>query len=102
MKLKKGDSVKVVRGKDNGKTGKIDRVNPKKNKVVVEGINQYKRHMKAKMPGQKSEIITITKALPISNVMLVCPQCKKTTRVGFKTIGTDKTRICKKCEHDFI
>jgi large subunit ribosomal protein L24 len=102
MKLKKGDSVKVVRGKDNGKTGKIDRVNPKKNKVVVEGINQYKRHMKAKMPGQKSEIITITKALPISNVSLICPQCKKTTRVGFKIMGKDKTRICKKCEHDFI
>jgi large subunit ribosomal protein L24 len=102
MKLKKGDSVKVVRGKDNGKTGKIDRVNPKKNKVVVEGINQYKRHMKAKMPGQKSEIITITKALPISNVMLVCPQCKKTTRVGYKINGKDKTRICNKCKHDFI
>ena len=102
MKLKKGDTVKVVKGKDSGKSGKIDRVDPKKGKVVVEGINQYKRHMKAKMPGQKSEIITITKALPVSNVSLICPQCKKTTRVGFKIKGKDKTRICKKCEHDFI
>jgi len=97
MKLIKGDTVKVVRGKDSGKTGKVERLYSKEAKVVVEGINQYKRHIKAKMQGQKSEIVTITKALSISNVVLMCPKCKKPTRVGYKILKQDKTRICKKC-----
>src|SRR5258708_36419253 len=67
MKLIKGDSVKIVRGKDSGKIGKVERVLSKEAKVLVEGINQYKRHMKARVPGQKSEIITITKPLSLAN-----------------------------------
>jgi large subunit ribosomal protein L24 len=98
MKLQKGDTVNIVRGKDSGKSGKIDKVFSKEAKVLVEGINQYKRHVKAKMPGQKSEIITITKPLPVSNVMLLCPKCKKLTRVGYKVLKDAKTRICKKCQ----
>ena len=99
MKLKKGDSVKIVRGKDSGKIGKVERVFAKETKVLVEGINQFKRHMKARVPGQKSEIVTITKPLSLANVMLVCPKCKQPTRVGYKILKDDnKTRICKKCE----
>lgn len=97
MKLIKGDTVKVVRGKDSGKTGKIDRVNAKEGKVFVEGINQFKRHIKARMPGQKSEIVTITKSLPFSNVAFICPKCKKPARVGYKILKDAKTRICKNC-----
>lgn len=100
MKLIKGDTVKIVRGKDSGKTGKVEVVYSKEAKVLVEGINQYKRHVKAKMQGQKSEIVTITKPLPISNVVLVCPNCKKPTRVGYKILKQDKTRICKKCNKE--
>lgn len=99
MKLLLGDTVKVIRGKDNGRTGKIEKVFPRAAKVVVEGVNQYKRHVKSKMPGQKSEIITLTKPLPVSNVMLQCPKCKKTARVGYKILKDgNKARFCKKCK----
>jgi large subunit ribosomal protein L24 len=97
-KLKKGDEVVVVAGKDSGKKGKIEKVFSKTNKVLVSGVNLYKRHLKARSQKQPSEIITITKPLPVSNVILVCPKCKKQTRVGFKLEKNDKKRICKKCK----
>jgi large subunit ribosomal protein L24 len=97
MKLKKGDSVSVVRGKDNGKKGTVEKVFAKESKVLVGGVNQYKRHIKARMQGQKSEIITLTKPLPLANVQLVCPKCKKLTRVGYKMLKDEKVRICRKC-----
>ena len=98
MKLKKNDEVRVVTGKDKGKTGKIEKVFTKEYRVLVNGVNQYKRHMKGRQQGQQSEIITITKPLPIANVRLICPKCKKITRVGYKVEGKEKMRICKKCE----
>lgn len=98
MKLRKGDEVKVVRGKDKGKTGKIEKVFSQVSKVVVEGANQYKRHMKAKSQNQQSEIITITKPLPVANVQLLCPKCHVLTRVGFMIESGKKKRICRKCE----
>lgn len=98
MKLKKGDEVKVVKGKDAGKTAKITRVLTRDKKVLLEGINQYKRHIKARMQGQNSEIVTITKPLPVANVTFVCPKCKEQTRIGYKMQGNEKVRICRKCE----
>jgi large subunit ribosomal protein L24 len=98
MKLKKGDQVSIVAGKENGKKGTVEKVFAKEAKVLVEGINQYKRHLKSKMPGQKSEIITITKPLPVANVQLICPKCKKITRVGYKMLKDEKVRICRKCK----
>lgn len=98
MKLVKNDEIKVVAGKDKGKTGKIEKVFTKENKVLVAGVNQYKRHMKAREQGQQSEIITITKPLPVANVQLICPKCKKITRVGYKVEGEKKVRICRKCK----
>lgn len=97
MKLKSGDTVNIVRGKDNGKSGTIQKVFTKELKVLVEGVNQVKRHVKSRVPGQKSEIITLTKPLPIANVQLVCPKCKKPTRVGYKMLKDEKVRVCKKC-----
>lgn len=97
MKLKKGDSITVIRGKDSGKKGTVEKVFTKEAKVLVEGVNQYKRHVKARQQGQKSEIITLTKPLPIANVQLVCPKCKKLTRVGYKMLKDEKVRICRKC-----
>ncbi len=98
MKLKKGDEVEIVKGKDKGKTGKIEKVFSKTGKVLVAGVNQYKRHIKARTQGQKSEIVTITKPLPVSNVAFLCPKCKKITRIGYEMTKDTKVRICRKCE----
>lgn len=98
MKIKKGDNVKVVIGKDKGKSGKVEKVFSKENKVVVSGVNLYKRHMKARSQNQPSEIITIVKPLPVSNVMLICPKCHKETRVGYVIEKGVKSRTCVKCE----
>jgi len=100
MKLKKGDSVKVIRGKDKGKTSKIDQVFPKEGKVLVANVNQYKRHLKARSQTKPSEIVTLTKPLPEENVILICPKCHKTTRVGYKIEKDNKLRICKKCKSE--
>lgn len=107
MKLKKADFVKIVSGKDRGKTGKIEKVFGKIGKVLVTGVNQYKRHLKARSQGQSSEIVTITKPLPLQNVALICPHCKLPTRIGFRIEKNDKSstesvrdkiRICRKCD----
>jgi len=98
MKLHKGDEIIVQIGKDKGKTGKISRVLTKEQKVLVDGINQFKRHVKARMQGQKSEIITLTKPLDVAKVALVCPQCKKQTRIGFRMENNEKIRVCRKCD----
>lgn len=107
MKIKKGDTIKVLIGKDKGKSGKVDRIFPKKMRVLVDGINQYKKHFKARTQnpasqqgGQKSEILTITKPIPVANIAVVCPRCKKPTRIGFKLVEDSKVRICKKCNKE--
>lgn len=97
-KLRKGDEVKVIAGKDKGKTGKIDKVFPKENKVLIPGANQYKRHMKARSQNQPSEILTLTKPLPVANVRLICPKCHEITRIGFTFEEGKKVRVCKKCD----
>ena len=98
MKLKKGDSVKIVLGKDKGKTVKIERILPKIEKVLVTGVNQYKRHMKARAQGLSSEIVTVTKPLAGTNVALICPHCKLQTRIGFRVEKNGKIRVCRKCD----
>lgn len=97
MKLKKGDTVKILRGKDRGRTGKIEKILPKKGKVFVEGINLCKKHVKPQGKDKPGGIVEINKPLPIANVMLVCPKCSKPTRVGFEIQGKEKVRVCKKC-----
>ena len=96
MKLKKGDEVKVIRGKDKGKTGSIEKVFGK-TKVLISNVNQYKRHVKKKTEREKSDIVTITKPIFLYNVCLICPECKKQTKVGYKIIDEKKVRVCKKC-----
>lgn len=100
MKLKKGDEVKVVKGKDKGKTGKVEKVFPKLNKIIIPNVNLFKRHLKARSQNQPSEIITLTKPLQVSNVKLVCPKCHLTTRIGYKLNDKSKIRICMKCRQE--
>jgi large subunit ribosomal protein L24 len=97
MKLKKGDTVKIISGKDRGKTGKITHALIEKNKIVVEGINIRKKHMRPKKQGQKGQTIQMPMPIDVSNVMIVCPACSKITRIGAKTAGNKKVRVCKKC-----
>ena len=73
MKLHKGDKIRVIKGKDRNKDGVIDRVYTKTNKVLITGINLFKRHTKPKAEGQKGQIITAPRPLPVANVAMVCP-----------------------------
>ncbi|OGH23565.1 MAG: 50S ribosomal protein L24 [Candidatus Levybacteria bacterium RIFCSPLOWO2_01_FULL_38_13] len=98
MKLKKGDEVRIVKGKDKGKTGKIEKIFPKDNMVLIPNVNLYKRHLKARSQKQPSEIVTLTKPLSVSNARLICPKCHLPTRIGFDLRGGQKERICKKCK----
>ena len=96
-RIKKGDLIKVLSGKDKGKQEKVLQVFPADNMVLVENVNKVKRHTK---PTQGHTGGIIDKMLPIalSRVQLVCPSCKKSTRVGFKTVKDKKVRYCKKCD----
>lgn len=98
MKIKKGDMVKMLAGKDSGKTGKVLQAVPQDKKVVVEGLNIVKKHAKPRRQGEKGQRVEIPRRVQISNVMLVCPKCAKTTRVGYKLLNGKKQRICKKCQ----
>lgn len=98
MKFKKQDEIIIVSGKDKGKTGKIEGLLPKTNRVLVAGMNQYKRHTKSQGQGKPGGIVTITKPLPVGAIALVCPKCKQQTRLGFVFEGKEKKRICKKCK----
>lgn len=98
MKLKKGDTVKVLIGKDKGRQSTVEKIYPTTGKILVTGINQFKRHIKGKAQGAKSEIATITKSIWAANVALMCPNCKKPTRIGYIIDDNRKVRICKKCD----
>jgi large subunit ribosomal protein L24 len=98
MKIKKGDTVKILAGKDSGKTGKVLGTDPKKEKVLVEGLNMFKKHKRAKRQGEKGETISVSRPMDSSNVLLICPRCSQSTRVGYKIEGNKKLRSCKKCK----
>lgn len=99
MNIKKGDKVKILAGKDSGKTGKVLQIFKDKNKVSVEGANLMFKNMRPKKQGEKGQRIQFPAAMQISNVELICPKCGKSTRGGFKILDNGKkVRICKKCQ----
>jgi len=100
MKIRKGDQVLVVKGKDKGKKGKVLRGFPKESKVLVEGVNIKKVHKKPRREGEKGQIVEIAFPIPVSNVKLICPKCAKPTKVGYKLERERKIRICKKCHQE--
>ncbi|MEK7607195.1 MAG: 50S ribosomal protein L24 [Patescibacteria group bacterium] len=97
MKIKKGDKVQMLRGKDRGKTGKILEVDSKSRLLTVEGLNQIWKHVRAKRGGEKGQKIQFPSAVPFSTVALVCGKCGEATRVGFQITGKEKVRVCRKC-----
>ncbi len=100
MKIKKGDQVEVIAGKDRGKRGAVTRVFPTEDRVIVEGANMGKRHKKAKTAGEKGERIELAMPIHVSNVMLVDPETGKPSRVGYRVSGTEKVRVSKKSGKD--
>lgn len=99
-KIKKDDLVEITVGKERGKTGKIIRIDRKNNKVLVEGLNMVKKTLKKSNKNPNGGITEIEAFIDNSNVMVVCPKCKKSTRVSFNVTETTKKRICKKCKKE--
>lgn len=97
LNVRKGDNVKVLTGKDKGKTGKVLATDPKTNKVLVEGVNFATHHIKARQAGQQSAIKKVEAPLDVSNVQIVCPSCGKNARVRHQEIDGKNARICAKC-----
>jgi large subunit ribosomal protein L24 len=100
MKLKKGDNVLIIAGKDKGRTAKIMKAFPKAGGVLVEGINLKKKHVRPKREGEKGQVVNVPSVINVSNVQMICPKCGKATRIGYKIEKDNKQRICKKCNQD--
>ena len=100
MKIKKGDNVLIISGKDKGRTGKVSRAFPKEGGILVEGINLKKKHVRPKKEGGKGQVVDIPAAIEVSNVKIICPKCGKAARVGYKIEGDKKVRICRKCKQE--
>ncbi|MFH0905646.1 MAG: 50S ribosomal protein L24 [bacterium] len=99
MRIKRGDKVTVMTGKDRGKSGVVVAADHAQGLVKVEGLNIYKRHQKkggrSRQPGGIVEVIA---PLSSAKVMLICPSCNRPTRVGYQTVGDQKRRVCKRCK----
>lgn len=98
MNFKKGDQVQIMTGKDRGKTGAVSDVLKDKDRVIVADLNMFKKRTKSRKQGQKGETIMAARSIPASNVMYVCKNCKKPTRLGARVEGDKKVRYCKKCD----
>lgn len=98
MKLKKGDKVTVITGKDKGQEGTIERTYKKSNKVLIPTVNMYKKHVKKNEQMPQGGVVDLPRPLGVSKVMLICSKCNKPTRIGYKIEGDKKQRICKKCQ----
>ena len=104
QRVKKGDQVEVIAGKDLGERGEVLAVLPKEDRVVVQGVNILKRHRKARQAGNQqipAQIVEFEGPIHLSNVMVVCPSCNQRVRVGFRVREDGyKVRVCRNCEAD--
>lgn len=98
MKIRKGDNVKIVSGKDRGKTGTVLNAMPTTDTIMIDGLNMFKKRSRPKKQGEKGQTVLVPRPLAASKVMLICASCKKPTRVGHRMEGTRKVRYCKKCK----
>ena len=95
--VKRDDTVIIVSGDDKGKTGKVLQVAPKEGKIIVEGVNIVKKHVKPRPPQENGGIVEAEGAFYASKAQLYCSKCKKATRAGSKVDGDQKKRVCAKC-----
>ena len=100
-RIKTGDTVMIIAGRDRGNTGKVLAVSPSEKKVIVEGQNLVTKHVKPRRQGEAGGIVKAEAALYDSKVMPVCPKCNKATRVGFTEVNGKKARVCKHCGATF-
>jgi large subunit ribosomal protein L24 len=98
MKVRKGDKVLIIKGKDRKKTGSVLGVLLKKEKVTIDGLNMIMRHSKPKRSGEKGQKIKRPAPVAISNIKLICPKCKNPTKIGYQISDSNKVRFCKKCK----
>ncbi len=101
MRIKKGDNVIIQKGKDRGKSGKVIRVLNNEMKVIVEGLNLFKKHVRPKRQGEKGETVNVARPISVANVALECTHCKKGVRVGIRREKNIIMRVCKKCDQLF-
>ena len=102
MRIKKGDTVKILSGKDRGKRGKVVRVLPSESRVIVEGANLKKKHQRSRRQDKKGEIILLPAPLSASVVQAICPNCSQPTRVRYQhSEGGVKERVCRNCTKTF-
>ena len=97
MKIKKGDTILIISGKDRGRKSKVLQTFPKEERIIVEGINLRKKHIRPRRAGEKGQIVEKPAPIHISNAKLICLKCGKATRVEYKIVEKKKYRICKKC-----
>lgn len=103
-RVKRNDTVKVISGKDAGKEGRVVRVYPERERVMVEGVNRVTRHEKVRRTrrgGQEGGITKVEAPVHLSNVMPICPKCGQPTRVGSRVVDGTRSRYCRKCDADF-
>ena len=100
MKVKKGDTVLIVSGKDKGRTAKILKSLVKEKQILVEGINLKKKTVKPKKEGERGQIVSLAVPVDVSNAKFLCPKCGKAARLGYKIEQGRKFRICKKCKSE--
>lgn len=97
MKIKKGDTVKILSGKDRGKRGRVTKTFPSEERVLIEGMNLKKKHRRSRRQDKKGEIILLPAPVASSVVQIVCPSCAKPTRIGMRIEKGAKVRTCKRC-----
>ena len=100
MKIRKGDTVLIISGKDRGKKGKVLQAFPKETRILVAQVNLRKKHQKPKKSGEKGQIIQMPGSISVSNAKLICSKCGKAVKVGYRLEGKKKYRICKKCREE--
>ena len=100
MHVRRGDKVRIIAGKENGKEGKVLRAHPEKQRVTVEGAAMIKRHTRPTQKNPQGGIMQMEGTMHVSNVMLICPSCSQPTRVGRRREGGSLVRVCKKCGKD--
>lgn len=100
MKLKKGDNILVIAGKDKGRTAKILKAFPKEMKILVEGINIRSKHVRPKKQGEQGQVVKVPVPMDASNTKLLCPKCGKPARIGYAIKNGKKFRVCKKCKSE--